>query len=37
MRLNRGLLPRENPTKEEMLLVPESGLPHDIDLKNREK
>jgi hypothetical protein len=37
MKLNRELLPREKPTKEEILLAPESGARHDIDLKNRDK
>jgi hypothetical protein len=37
MKSNRELLLRENAIKEEMLLAPESGVRHDIDLKNREK
>jgi hypothetical protein len=37
VKLNRELLPRENSTKEEMLLAPESAVRHEIDLKNREK
>jgi hypothetical protein len=36
VKLNRELLLRENSTKEEMLLAPESGVRHCIDLKNRE-
>jgi hypothetical protein len=33
--LNRKLLPRAKSTKERMLLVPESGIHHNIHLKNR--
>jgi hypothetical protein len=37
MKLNRELSPREKSTKEEMLLAPESGVRHDIDLENLER
>jgi hypothetical protein len=33
VKLNKKLLPKEQSTKEEMLLAPESGVCHDIDLK----
>jgi hypothetical protein len=33
VKLNRELLLREKSTEKEMLLAPESGVRHDIDLK----
>jgi hypothetical protein len=36
VKLSRGLLPAERRTKEETPVSPESGVRHDIDLKNRE-
>jgi hypothetical protein len=33
MNLNRKILSREKLMKEEILLAPESGVRHDIDLK----
>jgi hypothetical protein len=37
MKLDKELLPRDQLTREEMLLAPESGVRHDINLKNWEK
>jgi hypothetical protein len=37
VKLNKKLLPKEKSNKEEMLLACESGVRHDIDLKNQEK
>jgi hypothetical protein len=36
VKLNKELLPAEKRTKEEMPMCPDSGVCHDIDLKNRK-
>jgi hypothetical protein len=37
VQFNRELSPRKTIPKEEMLLAPESGVHHDLDLKHGEK
>jgi hypothetical protein len=37
VKLYKELLPREKLTREEMLLASESGVHHDIDLRNWQK